>query len=240
MQLPAPLFEICANGLQSAINAQLAGADRIELCEHLHVGGITPSITLLKKVCEAVQLPVHVLIRPHAAGFNYSPASFDLMKEQIAAFKALQVKGLVFGILRNDLAVDTERCAELIGLCRPLTVTFHRAFDEVQEPFAALQALIELGVDRVLTSGQEENVLEGSPLIRQLVEMAAGRITIMAGGGITAENIASVVEISGTNEFHFSAKLKTEGGYFVSDRDEIRKICAEARNTFNRMHRFTR
>lgn len=240
MPLPAPLFEVCANGLPSAVNAQLAGADRIELCERLESGGITPGLTLLEKVRETVHLPVHVLIRPHAAGFNYSRESFDLMKEQITACKSLHVEGVVFGILRHDLTVDTERCAELIGLCRPLTVTFHRAFDEVPDPIEALQALIELGVDRLLTSGQEENVLEGSPLIRQLVEMAAGRIIIMAGGGITAENIASVVEISGTHEFHFSAKRKSEGRDYVSDRDEIRKICAEARNTFNRMYRFTK
>lgn len=218
------IFEVCANGLQSALNAQMGGASRIELCENLEAGGLTPAKEIIRDALRLLQIPVHVLIRPRAGDFCYTEEEFSMMKESVGTCKRLQAHGVVFGILNRNLSIDESRCAELIALSRPLTLTFHRAFDVVKEPFHALEKLWQLGFDRVLTSGQQENALKGADLIRQLVDNAAGRISILAGGGVTEENITTLVKTTGTHEFHFSAKrLHTDGGY-VSDLTRIRDI----------------
>lgn len=218
------IFEVCANGLQSAINAQLGGASRIELCENLEAGGLTPAKEIIRHAVRLLQIPVHVLIRPREENFCNTEKEFSMMKESVSACKRLQAHGVVFGILNRNLSIDEARCAELIALSRPLTVTFHRAFDVVKEPLHALETLWQLGFDRVLTSGQQANALKGADLIRQLVDNAAGRISILAGGGVTEENIAALVKTTGTHEFHFSAKrLHADGGY-ISDLTRIRDI----------------
>jgi copper homeostasis protein len=165
-----------------------------------------------------------VLIRPRAGDFFYSDDDFKRMRDEINAAKRLGANGVVFGILNRDCSVDTERCKELIEFASPIVSVFHRAFDVVSNPFIALDELIGLGFSHVLTSGQKETVADGISLIRQLVQHADHRITILAGGGITEENIAELVAQSGTNEFHFSAKVEKEGGEVLTGYGKARRI----------------
>jgi len=226
------LIEVCANGLDSAFNAQRGGADRIELCDFLEAGGISPTTDIVSVVKERIVIPVHVLIRPRPGNFVFSKEEFKRMQKEIEICTKLNVEGFIIGLLTSEGNVDTMRCAQLAQLVKPLPITFHRAFDKVKDPFIALEQIIELGFRRVLTSGQKENCLEGSEMISQLVKQANGRISIMAGGGITEENIAEVVKRTTTNEFHFSAKVKLEDGRFVSDLNRIRKMKELAEQTF--------
>lgn len=222
-------FEVCANSLLSALNAQLAGADRIELCQNLEVGGTTPAKEVILETRKQLHLPIHVLIRPRAGDFCYSAAEFKQMKLEVKTCKELEVDGIVTGILHHDLTIDQTRCAELIELAHPLSVTFHRAFDVVVDPFQSLTELISLGVDRILTSGQQEDAGTGVALIKKLVDAAKDRIVLLAGGGITEDNILKIVKESGTSEFHFSAKSMV-GGSYISDPHRIRRICDLARS----------
>jgi copper homeostasis protein len=202
-------LEICANSYQSAINAQEAGAHRIELCQELSVGGLTPSYGLLKQVVDALSIPVFVLIRPRTGNFTYSEAEFDIMKQDIQICKNLGCAGIVSGVLNNDNSIDIERTKELIELSKPLALTFHRAFDCVENPIESLEQLIVLDVGSVLTSGQEMAAEKGVELLKQLNKQARGRITILAGGGISAKN-AKMFKEAGLDEIHASASSKIE------------------------------
>ena len=147
------ILEICANSYQSAVNAEIASAHRIELCSEISVGGITPSLGLLKKVLQSLTIPVHVLIRPRSGNFTYSDKEFEIMKENIRLCKDLGCAGIVSGVLHEDNSIDLKRTKELIELSKPMSFTFHRAFDIVSKPKEALLQLIALGVHRLLTSG---------------------------------------------------------------------------------------
>ncbi len=196
-------IEICANSYQSAINAQEAGANRIELCAELAVGGITPSYGFLKKVLQDVQIPVHVLIRPRSGDFTYSDTEFSSMKEDILLCKKLGCKGIVSGVLNIDNSIDIARTKELIELSKPLSFTFHRAFDWLKNPIEALQKLEKIGVDRILTSGQKPTAKEGINLLIEL-QKAATSCKILPGGGINENNI-NLFQEAGFSEIHFSA-----------------------------------
>jgi copper homeostasis protein len=200
-------LEICANSIQSALAAQAGGAGRIELCQNLEQGGITPSYGLIREVKKRLSIPVLVLIRPRPGDFIYTEEEFNSIKSDIEACKKLGCEGVVTGILDKDGNVDTERCAELVNLARPMQLTFHRAFDCCADPFSALQDIIGSGFDRILTSGMADHALEGAPLLAQLVQQAGGRIAIMPGAGITVLNIREIAEITGASEFHTSAKI---------------------------------
>lgn len=230
------VFEVCANSLQSAINAQIGGANRIELCEYLEVGGISPAEILIREAKELLHLPIHVLVRPREGNFVYDDDEFAFMKEEIVRCKQIAVAGVVFGILNHNLTIHEARCGELIKLARPLAVTFHRAFDVVANPFRALDVLIKLGFDRVLTSGQEKDALKGSTLIHQLQQQAKGNIAVMAGGGITEENIGEIVRKTGAHEFHFSARKLTVDNTYVSDLVRIKDIMFAATVAHGEMH----
>jgi len=197
-------IEICANSYASAINAEKAGADRIELCVELAVGGITPSYGLLKRVMNDLTIPVNVLIRPRSGDFTYDATEFDVMKSDIELCKKLGCSGIVSGVLNTDFTIDVERTKELIALTKPLSFTFHRAFDWTPDPFTALAKLIDMNVDMVLTSGQETNVEKGMSLLEQLRKIAGDRLVILPGGGVTN---ASIVEFKNNNfkAVHFSA-----------------------------------
>ena len=175
-------LEICANSYQSAKNAQDAGAHRVELCQELSVGGITPSYGLLKQVVDKLSIPIFVLIRPRGGCFVYSNAEFDIMKHNIQLCKELGCQGIVSGVLNTNKTIDLIRTKELVELTKPLSFTFHRAFDEVVNPKETLEQLIDLGVRRVLTSGQESSAEKGLLLLKQLYEISKGRIIILAGG----------------------------------------------------------
>ncbi len=161
-------LEICAGNYQSALNAQIAGAHRIELCSELAVGGLSPSFELLKQVLEIVTIPVFVLIRPRSGNFNYSKDEFEIMKHDILQCKSLGCAGIVSGVLNEDDTIDITRTQELIALSEPLPFTFHRAFDCTQNPIDELLKLMHLNVERVLTSGQENSAEEGIILLKKL------------------------------------------------------------------------
>lgn len=200
------LLEVCANSFQSAKNAQDAGAHRIELCENLEIGGVTPSQSLLKQVSEELNIPAFVLIRPRGGDFEYSKDEFEVMKSNILLCKQLGFHGIVSGVLNTDLTIDIERTAELIALSKPLEFTFHRAFDELINPEESLEQLVNIGANRILTSGQENTATEGIHLINTLNHLAKNRIIIMAGSGINAKN-ALQFKCIGLKEIHGSASV---------------------------------
>ncbi|XP_063124752.1 copper homeostasis protein cutC homolog isoform X3 [Rattus norvegicus] len=168
------LMEVCVDSVESAVNAERGGADRIELCSGLLEGGTTPSMGVLQVVKQSVQIPVFVMIRPRGGDFLYSDREVEVMKADIRLAKLYGADGLVFGALTEDGHIDQELCLSLVALCRPLPVTFHRAFDMVQDPMAALETLLTLGFERVLTSGCDSSALEGLPLIKQLTDQEVG------------------------------------------------------------------
>jgi len=196
--------EVCANSLKSAQNAERAGAHRIELCAELGVGGITPSAGLIRAVRNAVQIPVYVLIRPRSGGFCYSDEEFELMKRDIAFCKDEGCSGIVSGILLSNMQLDATRTAELVQLTGSMGFTFHRAFDWVPDPLATLKELKNLGVMRILTSGQATSAVEGLPLITQLQSEFEG--VVMAGGGINPNNVREFKN-AGIREIHLSGSV---------------------------------
>ncbi|MCH2196055.1 copper homeostasis protein CutC [Kordia sp.] len=198
------LLEICASSYPSAINAETAGAHRIELCSELAVGGITPSYGLLKKVCANLNIPVCVLIRPRSGDFTYTAAEFEIMKENIQLCKELGCAGIVSGVLHKDFTIDIERTQELVELSKPMTFTFHRGFDWTPNPKEAIKKLAAIAIDRVLTSGQAAAAKKGIPLLKELQEIAGNDLIVMPGGGINPEN-ASLFKESGFQEIHCSA-----------------------------------
>lgn len=198
------LLEACASNYQSAANALRAGVDRIELCSELAIGGISPSYGLLKEVISTLDIKVFVLIRPRSGNFTYSDAEFEIMKKNITLSKEMGASGIVSGILLLDNSIDLERTKQLVKLARPLSFTFHRAFDWTPNPKVALEQLIELGVDRVLTSGQETSAEKGLNLLEELKKLSNERIGILPGGGVNANN-AGLFKAKGFNEIHASA-----------------------------------
>lgn len=205
------ILEVAANSVASALAAEAGGADRVELCSALEVGGLTPSHATIALALERLHIPVHVLVRPRAGDFVFDDLDCEVMQRDIEDCKALGCAGVVIGVLDPDGNVDAPRCRRLIDAAHGLSVTFHRAFDFAREPSAALDAIIGLGCDRLLTSGQADNASAGAALIRGLIERARGRITVMPGGGIDARNIAAVAAATGAREFHASAKVRVAG-----------------------------
>lgn len=187
------IVEVCANSLESALNAQKAGADRIELCAELGVGGVTPSYGLLKLVKKYISIPVNVLIRPRSGDFTYSELEFEIMKHDIELCREIGVNGIVSGVLLKDFTLDLERTKELISVTGPLDFTFHRAFDWVKDPLATLGQLQLLGVDTVLSSGLQKTSLEGMTQLLELYNHAE-RTVIMPGGGIRDTNVQQFKE----------------------------------------------
>lgn len=206
-----PLFEVCVDSIESAIAAERGGAARIELCSDLLEGGLTPTHGTLQVTRERLRIPFMAMVRPRGGDFCYSDVEFAVMREDVAAAKSLGADGIVLGLLLPDGTIDVERTRELIALARPLPVTFHRAFDMTRDPYDALETLVRLGVDRVLTSGQEPSVVEGLALIGELVKRAGDRIIVMPGGGISARNVARVIAEAGVRELHFASLEPREG-----------------------------
>lgn len=209
--MSAPILEVAANSVASALAAEAGGAARVELCSALEVGGLTPSHATIAIARERLGIPIHVLIRPRAGDFVFDDLECEVMRRDIETCKALGCAGVVIGVLDADGDVDVPRCRGLMDAARGMSVTFHRAFDFTRDPFTALDAIIELGCDRLLTSGQADDALIGAPLIRTLVDRARGRITIMPGGSIDANNIAAIARATGAHEFHASAKVRVPG-----------------------------
>jgi len=196
------LVEVCANSLESALNAEKAGADRIELCSELAVGGITPSYGLLKAVSKKIAIPVRVLIRPRSGDFTYSDDEFEIMKTNIELCAKMGFEGVVLGILHANFVFDENRFWALGEMNHGLKTTFHRAFDWVPDPFWGLEWIESMGVDTILTSGQQKTAVEGIDLLTGLHEKASSS-TIMPGSGINASN-AHLFKKKGFKAIHLS------------------------------------
>jgi copper homeostasis protein len=209
---PGPLaFEVCVVSVEGVRAALDAGADRVELCASLEVGGSTPSIGLIEQAVAvaAGRLAVHVLVRPRGGDFVYSGDEEEVMSRDIRAVKAAGADGVVVGALTAAGAVDVPLAGRLIALARPLSVTFHRAFDETADPASAFDDVLALGADRLLTSGGAPTALEGAELIARLMERSGKRIVVMAGSGVTEHTAAALRRRTGVRELHFSARASS-------------------------------
>lgn len=231
------LLEICAFNLPAALVAQEAGADRIELCSGPEEGGVTPSAGLIRTAREKLKIPVYPIIRPREGDFLYSEEEFSVMLRDVELCRGLGCDGVVIGMLLADGSVDQSRCSRLVETAYPMGVTFHRAFDRAADPFEALETIIGMGCERILTSGQRPVVIEGAELLRELVREADERIVIMPGSGVRSDNIAELAAKTGAVEFHTSARvayrgtmefvngaMKEDSSMVMASEEEIRRI----------------
>lgn len=230
-------LEIIAFNLQSCKLIEQAGADRIELCDNPSEGGTTPSYGFIKQARSISGIPIFPMIRPRGGDFLYDDDEFEAMKTDIRACKLLGCDGVVFGILRADGSIDTERCQKLVELAYPMDVSFHRAFDRTADPVQSLEDVINCGCTRLLTSGCQPTADIGASLIKTLIEQAGDRIIIMPGSGIRSDNLHHLIQATGAVEYHSSAKIQVpgkmvfqqptlpeSGTYSSVDTDDIRKM----------------
>jgi copper homeostasis protein len=201
------LVEICVTDMPSARAAAAGGADRVELCADMASGGITPSVGLMRRVVPYLVIPSHILIRPRGGDFVYDHDEVTVMLDDIAAARHLNAAGVVLGALRIDGTIDVGTTARLIDHARPLSVTFHRAFDLVPEPREALENLVRIGVDRVLTAGGSGPARDNIAALRSLVRQAAGRIAVMAGGSIREDDLPGLLDATGVEEIHVGSAV---------------------------------
>lgn len=207
--MPSKL-EICSFNLQSALIAQECGAHRVELCADPAGGGTTPSFGLIKTAREKLHIQLYPIIRPRGGDFLFNNEEFEIMLNDVSLCKQLGCDGVVIGLLNADGTIDKKRCAKLVELAYPLGVTFHRAFDWSADPFEALEDIINIGCERILTSGQKPTAIEGAELLGKLIILADNRIIIMPGSGVRANNIIELKEKTSAEEFHTSARTFTK------------------------------
>jgi len=212
-------LEICCYTVESAILAEQAGADRIELCDNYSEGGTTPSFASIEYCLEKVKIPVNVIVRPRGGDFLYSSDEFEIVKRDVKKIKEMGASGIVAGFLKANGEIDVEKTKALVGIAHPLEFTFHRAFDMCADPLKALEELAEIGVNRVLTSGGKNKAIDGVELISELVKKAGDRLIIMPGSGINVRNISELVEKTNAREFHSSARkfVKSEMEYLNAE-----------------------
>lgn len=219
-------LELIAFTIQSCIDAQNAGAHRIELCDNPGEGGTTPSYGFIKAAREKLHIELYPIIRPRGGDFLYSDDEFEMMKADISICKQLGCDGVVIGILHPDGSIDKKRCSQLVALAYPMGVTFHRAFDRTNNLPQALEDVIEIGCERILTSGGVPNAADGAGTLARLIEQASGRIIIMPGSGVRAGTIKELAEKTGATEFHSSARTN-----FASkmnyQREEMKEAMSE-------------
>jgi len=199
-------LEVCVATLEDALAAEAGGADRLEVNSALELGGLTPSPGSFQLIRDACPLSLTVMLRPRPGGFDYTPAEYRTLIREAEWFLENGADAVAFGLLKANGAVDGRRCLELVELAGPGKAVFHRAFDLVPNPLRALEELLDLGFARVMTSGQQPTVPGGIPLIRPLIDFAAGRIDVLPAGGITVANVAEVVEQTGCREVHASLR----------------------------------
>lgn len=204
------VLEVCADSIESVINAQTAGAARIELCDNLMEGGTTPSFGKIAVARESLNIALNVLIRPRGGDFMYSEPELDIMRKDILKCRELSVDGIVIGLLNIDGSIDKDQTARIVDLAYPMSVTFHRAFDLCSDPVQGLEDIIEAGAERLLTSGQKSTAEQGAELIKTLVGNSYGRISVMPGGGISDHNIESIAKMTGASEFHLTGRKAIE------------------------------
>jgi copper homeostasis protein len=197
--------EVCVEGLSGALAAAEGGAHRVELCAGLVEGGTTPSLGTLGLVLDRVEIDTVVLVRPRGGDFLYSPVELDTILLDVGTVRSSGAFGIATGVLTAEGKVDVVAMERILEVAGPLSVTFHRAFDMVRDPAEALETLVGLGVDRILTSGQDRSVPEGQGLIREMAQLAGQRISIMPGGGLREGNVREIVQATGVREVHFTA-----------------------------------
>ncbi|NOR87749.1 MAG: copper homeostasis protein CutC [Bacteroidales bacterium] len=200
-------LEICCSNWESAKIADAAGADRIEICSGLDEGGLTPSLGLIIQ-CTQLSLKTHVLIRVRSGDFLYAKDEIEIMKKDVVFCRENGVDGVVFGFLKSNGHIDEKLTKEFVELAHPMKTTFHRAFDMCKDPFQALDQLISLNLDYLLTSGQQSTALEGASLIQQLVKKANNKISIMAGSGVRVKLLTELIQKSDADAYHLSARIK--------------------------------
>ena len=194
--------EACVESFEKALEAQNNGADRIELCENLSVGGTTPSYGTVKICLEKLNIPIFPMIRARGGNFVYSKDEIEIMKEDIKVFKDLGVKGLVLGCLTSDNKIDLELTKTLVNLAYPMEITFHKAIDEISNPLDYIEDLVNIGIKRILTSGGKATALEGKDLINEMIKKSNGRLKIVVAGKVTKENLNGLSNLISANEFH--------------------------------------
>jgi copper homeostasis protein len=204
------ILEVCVDSYNSLKIAEAAGANRIELCSALNLGGLTPSYGLMRQAISHQSLEVVVMIRPRAGDFCYSTDEFETMKQDVLSAKELGFEGVVTGILHPDGHIDLERLRELVDLAKPMQVTLHRAFDVAKDPEGSMEALIDMGIVRILTSGKAPTALEGASFIRELQRAYGQHITIMPGSGVREDTIEELMALTGCTQFHLSGKVGVE------------------------------
>jgi len=213
-------LEICVDSMGSAVNAQAAGADRVELCDNLAEGGTTPSMGMILSARKNLSIGLHVIIRPRGGDFLYSAQEFEIMFKDIEICRESGVDGVVTGLLKADGTIDVERTKYLAESATPMAVTFHRAFDLCSDPAKGMEDIILTGATRILTSGQMNFAMEGAELINRLVRMAGERIIIMPGSGLDESNIAKIAELTAAKEFHLTGR-KVADSKMIFRRDGI-------------------
>ena len=194
--------EACVESFEKALEAQSNGANRIELCENLAVGGTTPSYGTVKICLEKLNIPIFPMIRARGGNFVYSKDEIEIMKEDIKIFKELGVKGVVLGCLTSDNKIDLELTKELVDLAYPMEVTFHKAIDEILNPLDYIDDLVNIGIKRILTSGGEATALEGKDLINEMIKKSNGRLKIVVAGKVTKGNLNGLSNLISADEFH--------------------------------------
>jgi copper homeostasis protein len=213
------IYEVCIDSVEGAVAAQAGGAQRVELCANLVEGGTTPSIGTIRLARQRITIGLNVILRPRGGDFVFSDTEFAVTRTDLLAAKEAGADAVVIGLLLPDGTVDRARTAELVALARPMQVTFHRAIDLCRDSAEALETLVDLGVDRILTSGRKATVIEGADCIAALVRQSAGRIVVMAGGGVTAANLPGLIARTGIQEAHFSARETIQSPMTFRSRD---------------------
>nr|WP_144363710.1 copper homeostasis protein CutC [Lacrimispora amygdalina] len=206
------MLEVCTDSVESAAAAVRGGARRLEVCANLVIGGTTPGVSQFKQIRKACDIPLNVLLRPRYGDFLYTEAEFTMLLEDTAMFRKLGADGIVVGCLNADGTLDLERIKKLREAADGMHMTLHRAFDVCRNPKETLEQAVEIGVDTILTSGHKDRCMAGIGLLKQLTEQSAGRIHILAGGGVTPENIGMLAKETGTDSFHMSGKKIIESG----------------------------
>ncbi|MEI3171208.1 MAG: copper homeostasis protein CutC [Lachnospiraceae bacterium] len=206
------ILECCVDSVESALAAKKGGADRLELCQGLVIGGVTPSTALFREIKNQMDIRIHALMRPRFGDFCYSRYEVDVLCGDIRTFRELGADAAVIGALNPDGTLDREAMKRMIDAAGDMSITLHRAFDVCRDPFEALETAKELGVNTILTSGQKKSAVEGMEILKQLREQAEGRIDIMAGAGIDAEAIRSLAPCTGITTFHMSGKKSLDSG----------------------------
>ncbi|MGN0942400.1 MULTISPECIES: copper homeostasis protein CutC [Fusobacterium] len=194
--------EVCVESFSEALAAEKRGADRIELCDNLYLGGTTPSYGTIKMAMEKLTIPAFPIIRPRGGNFHYSKEEIEIMKEDIKVCKSLGAKGVVLGVLTTDNKVDFETLKELVDLASPMEVTFHKAVDELENPVEVIDRFVEIGVKRILSSGTKETALEGKDILNAMIKKADNRIIILIAGKVTSDNFEEVAAAIPSTEYH--------------------------------------